>query len=236
MQTPAERHVIDTVARILGEPNVSRPARVLNIGAGTSLVLEEKLAHKGCEFTCDRLDIAPSEMSHPLIGQFFTCSVESMGQVESEAYDVAFSNYVLEHVDDLTSAASEIRRVLKPGAAYVASVPNPAAPEFLLARVTPLWFHRLLRGGSGWETRYSYRSISHLCAIFGTAGLAVDETAFYAVTSTYLARFPVVGWASTAYDRVVDAVGPRFLKGNVCLTFRKHDPGIPRLPAEHPGK
>ncbi len=89
-----------------------------------------------------------------------------MHPVKSNKYDAAFSNYVLEHVQNLNKAASEVYRVLKPGGIYVTSVPNPAAPEFLLSKLTPMWFHELIRREKAWHTHYSFRkpcSKSQIC-------------------------------------------------------------------------
>ena len=41
--------------------------------------------------------------------------------------------------------------MLAAGGSYIATVPNPRAPEILLARRTPLWFHRWVTGGAGWR-------------------------------------------------------------------------------------
>lgn len=88
-----------------------------------------------------------------------------MHPIKSREYNAAFSNYLLEHVRDLNKAASEIYRILKNGGIYVASVPNLTAPEFILAKLTPLWFHKIVRRGEAWETHYAFKNIKALGTI-----------------------------------------------------------------------
>ena len=67
-----------------------------------------------------------------------------MTLVGSNEYVASFANYVIEHVLDLRKAAREIHRVLRLSGISVASLPNTIAPEFLLAKRTPLWFHKMV--------------------------------------------------------------------------------------------
>src|SRR5262245_65948217 len=105
-----------------------------------------------------------------------------MAPVSSATYDAAFSNYLLEHVEDVRGAIGEIFRVLRPGGVYVASVPNPTALEFRLARWTPLWFHKLVRGHAVGEKYYSYRSIAGLVKLFENAGFLVRDVWHFSST------------------------------------------------------
>jgi SAM-dependent methyltransferase len=144
-----------------------------------------------------------------------------MTPVPSAAYDVAFSNYLLEHVRDVAAAAAELSRVLKPGGCFVTSVPNPTAPEFVLARWTPLWFHRLLLRRPVGEKHYSFRSIGHLRAIFERAGFRVRDVWHYSSTEDYLQRIRGLRVVARAYDRALMGLGAKRLLGNVCLVFDK---------------
>lgn len=198
-------------------------SRVLNIGAGAGDFIENFLAANGCSFTIDRLDVDDCRVEHPNVQACYRCSVENMDVVQSDCYDLAFANYVLEHVEDLSKAASEICRVLKPGGVFIATVPNTTAPEFIVARHTPLWFHRLVRGGSGWETHYSYGSIPELCAVLERAGLETVHLFQWSCVRSYLRRFPVLKQLAVFYDWCVSHIGWKRLMGDVCLASRKSD-------------
>ena len=132
MVTPAEQHLIKTLKTHLSgyDKKYGDTPRILNIGAGRSIVVENQVANSGFPFVCDRVDIENCQINSHLVGNCYQCSIEFMHHIKSNEYNAAFSNYVLEHVLDLHKAASEIYRVLKPGGIYVTSVPNPTAPEF----------------------------------------------------------------------------------------------------------
>jgi SAM-dependent methyltransferase len=142
-----------------------------------------------------------------------------MEGIEDGLYAAAFANYVLEHVADVRGAAREVHRVLRPGGVFVAAVPNPRAPEFLLARATPLAFHRRVRGDEAWPTHYAYRSIPGLVSTFEDAGFCTIEVAPFSFVEGYLARFGLLRPAARFYDRLVAAFRLRLCMGNVCAAF-----------------
>lgn len=220
MQTPAQSRLVAATAQYLRE-SVKRPARLLNMGAGKSVVLERSLADRGCSFICDRLDVDDCWADHPNVGNCYQCSAEHMDPLQSGAYDLVFSNYVLEHIGDLDSAISEIHRILKPGGLCVSSIPNPRSPEFAIARRTPLWFHRLVRGGTGWHTHYSYESIPALSERFRRVGMETVDVEYYPFIRQYLSRFLLLRWMGVLSDVLVGLIGWKALMGNVCFVARK---------------
>jgi len=223
MQTPAERQLITELKEIVSH---NPEARLLNIGAAKSLVIEQALYEDGRQpFHCDRLDIENSQVTHPVVENCYQASVEAMTDVRSGFYDAAFANYVLEHVANLSAAVLEISRILKPGGLFVLSTPNPAAPEFKLSHHTPLWFHQLIKGeGDGkraYETVYAYKNIADLIKIFEAHGFHCLRIMRISFTEGYLYRFPVINVLSRIYDKVVTKLKINFLMGNVCLVFQK---------------
>ncbi|EKE07655.1 MAG: hypothetical protein ACD_18C00023G0001, partial [uncultured bacterium] len=153
-------------------------------------------------------------------------SVESMPEVKTNDYKIAFSNYVFEHIENLEAASSEISRVLQSGGYFVVSSPNPSAPEFVLSKYTPTKFHQFMRGeddGDGahaHETHYAYKNIKDFIRNFDK-DFEVLEVKYWANTYGYLYKFPVFNILSKIYDVLVDLLHIRFLKGNVCIVFKK---------------
>jgi predicted SAM-dependent methyltransferase len=226
VQTPAEKRLIERLTRIIGDVHAKsgiRP-RILNIGAGKRLVIEDALSRSGCVFTCDRVDREDCRVDHPMVGTCWQCSMEAMTPVDSQRYAAAFANYVLEHIDDHRSAASEVFRVISGEGAFLAAVPNPTAPEFALARRTPLWFHRKVRGAESWETLYRYRSIEGLANTFESAGFETREISYYAFTQNYLARYAAARAVTGLYDRLISKLRSERLMGNVYIEFVKPAP------------
>ena len=75
-------------------------------------------------------------------------------------FDVAVSNYVVEHVRDPTMHLSEIHRVLKPGGAYVFRTPNLWHYVALVSLLTPHSFHVLAANPSPRPRRGAARSLA----------------------------------------------------------------------------
>ena len=215
----AERLMVRELDDLLSRSLSQTRRRLLNVGAGASVTIERRLKHLRPSDSIDRVDIEATQVEHPNCGRTWQCSVEHMPDVASSLYDAVFANFVLEHVRDLGSAASEIRRVLKPGGAFVATVPNTASPEFLVARHTPQAFHQFVRRGQAWDTAYSYRSVDELVAIFAEAGFQPHRRAFFPVVGRYLAGYPVLSTLGGLWDRLVSAAGITRLMGEVCLVL-----------------
>ena len=227
MQSHAERVLVARLCLFMQSGDVSE-YRLLNVGAGTNTILESIMASHGCRFVCDRLDVDDCNVVHPNVGKCVVIPAESMEGFECSSYDGAFSNYVLEHVTSIADTASQIARVLKPGGIYIASIPNPTAPEFLIARFTPLGFHRLIRRVTGhkevWETRYAYRSVGDLVRTFERAGLECTSIEHFGSMKLYLNGIPILSQLSTVYDCLLRWLRLRPLMGNVCVAFRKKTP------------
>jgi len=223
MQTPAEKFLIDQSISHL--KNKNQPVKIINIGAGKSFVIENYLSAAGLDFIVDRADIYECNMDNPHAGRRFICSAENMKEVKSAEYELAFSNYVLEHVPNLSLAAKEIFRIIKPGGVLAISVPNPQALEFFISRHTPLFFHQLIKGkakfSEAYETYYAYKNIAELVKTFEAAGFKTKEIKFYPFTIGYLFRFPVISLLSRIYDALISLTGIKVLMGQAGIVFKK---------------
>jgi SAM-dependent methyltransferase len=224
MQTPAEQFLIAEIIKKVSTPSFSslNVARLINIGANKSVVVEDALVQAGKFFDCDRVDVEDCSVFHAHVKHNFVASVELMPAVPSSSYDVAFANYVLEHVADISAAAKEIHRVLRVGGYFIVSTPNPTAPEFMLAKFTPHAFHQAVKGKEhAHETEYAYKNIMDLQHIFEQSGFVLESAFFRSFTYGYLNRFWIIGYMSKLYDACVNFLNFRFLMGNVALVFKK---------------
>jgi SAM-dependent methyltransferase len=228
MQTPAEAVLIERTCALLQTLDPTQRT-VLNVGAGQSTVIEDEILRRlgpDSGFGSDRLDIEDCEVAHPFVRRCFVQSVERMTQVPSSRYALVASNYVFEHVPDCRSALREVSRVLRPGGHFVFTVPNPSAPEFLVARRTPIWFHEEVKGrhegaSRSYPTFYDYDSLAGLARLGLASGLEVLETFQASFLWGYLARWPLLAVVGRTWDRVVDGLALRRLQGHVCMTMRK---------------
>lgn len=211
--------LIAELQRVVDDAPPERSLCLLNVGAGDSVTIERRLKGLRPDDRVDRVDVEPACVEHPHLGRTWCCPLEDMSEVSSDTYDAVFANFVLEHVSDLTSAAAEIRRVLRPSGLFVCSVPNTLAPEFLIARATPTWLHRAVRRQRVFETVYAYRSIGELERIFLTAGLRRTTATWFPDVGRYLHGRGLLHTAGRAYDYAVTTTNARVLMGEVCLTF-----------------
>src|SRR5665647_767280 len=123
----------------------------------------------------DRVDVDLRRVEHPRVGRQWEESIVRMPGVPDRHYDIAFANWVLEHVDDVGSMIREVARILRPGGVMVMTLPNPRAPEFRLAAHTPQWVHRALLPNS-FETHYAYGSISRVREYLEGSGMRMERS------------------------------------------------------------
>ncbi len=225
MQTPAEQYMIEVLRAYLRQIPDGKPAKLLNVGSGKSTVIEKELLRGEKPFVCDRVDIVRHVIDEPFTGECFHCSVESMDMVQTDSYDAVFSNYVLEHVGDVSSAVRELYRVAKPGGMCVLTVPNPTAPECRLAKHTPFWFHKIFQGPDAVETVYAFNDIGMLTRLFTDAGFVARDAGYWSFALGYLHRFALLCPFGKLYDTIVNAVQLKRFMNNVCLVFSKPQTG-----------
>lgn len=217
------RNLVETVAASVAP----RELVALNAGAGTSDALERVVSRSHPNIRFDRVDIVDSAVEHPAVRNTFRCSVENMSMVADNAYDVVVALWLLEHLRDLAAALSEFNRVLRPGGCFVATVPNPIAPEFLIARFTPTKVHRLLHT-CGFETHYSYGSVGALVELARRSGLETTEVVYSPDVASYLGNFvPWLAPVGRAYDHVVLRLRIQSLLGQCVVSMHKRQPRDP---------
>ena len=224
MQTEAEKHLIFLVQKILKSFSLKGwQPKMINLGAAKSTVVEDSIVDRGA-FVCDRCDIQECFVDKPYVGSSFICALEDMSPIADGSYDIAFANFVLEHVDNPEKAAREINRILKPGGELVLSLSNPQAPEFRLAGLTPTSFHQLFRAegrDEAYPVKYAYKNISNLLLLMSRAGLFPKEEKRFPATYSYLYRFPLINLFSFVYDSLLNKFNARYFMGHVVLYFSK---------------
>jgi len=225
MQTEAEKYLIAVLKKIL--KSLTAPIKIINLGAAHSVVIESFLRQDKIKFICDRTDIGDctvADKSLDFIGENFVCPLENLKPVPSASYDVAFANFVLEHVTEPIAAAAEMARIIKPNGQIILSLSNPQAPEFLLAKITPTSFHQLFREpdhDSAYPIKYAYRSVKNLIRCLEGAGLQLLEEKRFPAAYSYLYHFPILDKLGLWYDRLLIKNNWRALMGHVVLILRK---------------
>lgn len=198
---------------------------VLDIGAGAGERNSYNLKGK-----CKKIvgvDFDDRVAENPLLDQGIVMQDKTL-PVPDNTFDVAFSVYVLEHVDDAELFASEVARVLKPGGRFISMTPNRWHYVCLVASMTPHRFHEWFNRGRGrdeddtFPTCYRLNTGRAQKKHFGQAGLSPEEIAMIECEPKYLKFAAPAYLCGVAYERLVNATN--LLKGlrvNIVSTFRK---------------
>ncbi len=222
MQTEAEKYLIKIVRKILTKSN--QALKIINLGAAKSTVVENELLQEKKDFICDRADIEDCNVNEDYVERTYICPLEDLSLIDTAKYDLAFANFVLEHVSDPDKAAKEMARILKPSGEIVISLSNPKAPEFRLAKATPTWFHQLFRKAGhddAYPVKYAYKNINNFILSMALVGFEIKEKKYFPATYSYLHRYPVINLLSRAYDKIVVKGNWKNLMGHTVLHFRK---------------
>lgn len=224
MQTKAEKYLIQLIISIL--KNFTNLPYIINLGAAKSTVVENALIEENLKFIEDRCDLDNSAVNANYLRNVYTCSLEDMRDISSNRYDLAFSNFVFEHIIDTEKAILEIKRILKPKAKLVISLSNPNAPEFILAKYTPTKFHQLFRKqghDQAYPVKYSYKNINNLKRIFKENNFELIKEKRFAFTYGYLHHFFLLKYIALGYDQLLEFLKLEKIKSHVVLVLQKID-------------
>jgi SAM-dependent methyltransferase len=155
-----------------------------------------------------------------------------------DAFDLAVSSYVVEHVSDGVAHLREIHRVLKPGACYVFRTPNLFHYVALASRLTHHAFHlkaaNRLRGlapdqHDPWPTVYAMNTPGAVRRDAEATNLQVERLDLVEKEPSYGMLARPLFLAFMAYERVVNA-SPYFgpLRANMFVVLRKRGGAQPR--------
>jgi SAM-dependent methyltransferase len=149
------------------------------------------------------------------------------------AFDLVFSDWVVEHLAAPEAVASEIFRVLKSDGHFILRTGNVHHYSYALAARTPHWFHLMaanwLRGlpsesEDPYPTYYRMNTMRGVRRCLTRAGFVEEEISMVEAEPSYL-MFSVPSFLlGVAYERIVNSV--RFLSGlRACIfaSFRKPD-------------
>jgi SAM-dependent methyltransferase len=83
------------------------------------------------------IDVDPGAQHNPFVDEFHLIGADSTWPLDDASVDLAISDYVLEHVENVDLFFSECRRVIKPGGYLCMRTTNALSYFGLAARLTP---------------------------------------------------------------------------------------------------
>lgn len=132
---------------------------------------------------------------------------------DNDLFDLVFSDNVFEHVEFPESVFKEIYRVLKPGGLFIAKTPNKFHYMPIIARFTPLSFHKFynkLRGRDSvdtFPTFYRCNSKYDVKKYAFKAKFSDVSTSYWEGRPEYLRLSFITYIPGMLYERIVNATG-----------------------------
>jgi SAM-dependent methyltransferase len=202
-------------------------ARILEVGAGPTNSTSAFLASLG--------KVHGVDVDAEVLGNVHltSSSVIEQGRLPfpDASFDVAVSNYVVEHVDNATTHLAEIARVLVGGGRYIFRTPNLFHYVALVSRVTAHGTHKLLanrlrnlpsNNHEPWPTVYAMNTPGAVRRHARLAGLEVERLEMVEKEPSYGMFARPLFLAFMAYERLVNS-SDRFaaLRANMFVVLRK---------------
>ena len=129
-------------------------------------------------------------------------------------FDLAWSDYVLEHIEDPEIFMKEIFRILKPGASFFFRTPNKNHYVSLIARMTPHWFHELAanrargltdKAHDPYQTYHRLNSQNDISKYSDMTGFRTKELRHVEAEPSYLMFNAVPFLIGVLYERTVNS-------------------------------
>lgn len=186
--------------------------RVLNFGAGPETRNPTRIL-KGEVAEAVGADIDPVVLENTELDRGFLIR-DGRIPIEDGYFDVAFSDFVLEHVERPQEFLAEIHRLLKPGGKYYFRTPNRYHYVTAISALTPHAFHQRVANPSRgmaqdahepWPTFYRMNSRAQLTRLAREAGFADTELRMIEPDPSYLRFHAVPFLMGVAYERMVNA-------------------------------
>lgn len=187
--------------------HVGPAVRLLDLGAGAGIV--SQMNFKDLVAHAAGVDLDGRVCTNPFLHGGHLGSIESL-PFPDESFDVVVCDNVLEHLDQPARVFSEVRRVLRPGGVFLGKTPNRYHYMPLVARATPLWFHRFVNRARGrasidtFPTRYRANSRKDLARLAREGGLELVALQTVESRPEYLRMWPITYLVGHLYERLVN--------------------------------
>jgi ubiquinone/menaquinone biosynthesis C-methylase UbiE len=197
---------------------------LLEVGAGAGRITQ--LNFKGMVSTVYGIDPDPRILVNPCLDHAVVGYGESM-PFNNEQFDVIICNNVLEHLVDPVSFFREVNRVLKPEGVFITKTPNKHHYMPLIARLTPISFHKWYNRLRGREERdtfptvYKANSLRSQTLMAQAAGFGAPHVLFYEGRPEYLRLNVATYCCGIIYERVINYLKLDKLKTLMITTFYK---------------
>ena len=201
-----EDQILDRTYRALLRPDLC----VLDAGAGAGEIFPMDYRPLCREIV--GVDLDPRVVTNPTLTRGVVAPLDAL-PFPDRSFDLIFSRWVFEHLEDPAGVAGEFARVLRPGGRAVVVTPNRFHYMTVGASLTPLWVHRRFnallgrKGEDVFPTVYRANTRSALTSLFDAAGFETETLQQIECAPNYLVFHPLAFLGGVAYERLVNRFG-----------------------------
>jgi SAM-dependent methyltransferase len=186
--------------------------RVLNLGAGPA-TNDQQRCLKGEVSEVAGADIDPIVLENRELDSALLIK-DGRIAANDASFDLVYSDFVLEHVENPRQLLTEIYRLLVPGGVFLFRTPNKYHYVTMISSLTSQSFHEKVanpvRGLADdahdpWPTFYRMNTRSQLRKLAAAAGFVDVELRMTECEPSYLQFHPIPFLAGVAYERLVNA-------------------------------
>ena len=206
------------------EARLKSEYEILDIGASKN----SNHNYKGRVRRVVGVDVSEEVLTNPMLDEAYQCSVANM-PFEDSRFDLAYADYLFEHLPEPLKAAQEIYRVLKPNGRLIIRTPNLWHYAILISRFTPHRLHIFLRiklqgkqEEDTFKTYYQCNTQHQIKQIFEKAGFVLERLKMIEKEPSYLMKWNWTFMLGLFYERIVNSTewfGG--LRANIFAVFRK---------------
>lgn len=182
--------------------------QILDLGAGAGIV--SQMNFRGHVKKVCGVDVDPRVMQNPYVDEAHVADISQLPFADDE-FDVVIADNLLEHLAEPENTFSEVFRVLKREGVFLAKTPQKFHYVPLIARLTPLWFHKAVNRRRGraevntYPTLYRANSVKALRKLAQLAGLQIEKIDRVEGRPEYLRLYWPTYLIGVSYERFVNS-------------------------------
>lgn len=215
-----------TLFRNMVRSYLTRDSIVLDAGAGSGIGFQHDFRGKVRKVV--GLDVVDEVADNPFLDEWVKADI-CITPFDDCYFDVIFSTYVFEHIQNTAAMVKEIYRILKPGGVLVVRTPNLWHYTTTFSRYTPYWIHKLFRvhledaaTEDVFPTVYRINTKRKMTKLFKACNFEIDTIQMVERVPSYLMWSVPAFLLGVLYERVVNRFNfLSFFRANIFAVLRK---------------
>lgn len=203
---------------------------ILDVGCGNSSDLSKYLRREtNVDIEIHGIDVDEYAQENPDVDQVYIGSAEDM-PFKDNVYDMVFSQFLLEHVNNAHQTLRSMSRVIRPNGTLVITIPNPLSPESIATKYTPHSIHILFKkwiqkmpnaSRKTFPTKFDFKSVKNIKNILDGFGFSSVEIHYVAESYYRFRRRPILGRLSLLYTQFLSFLHLNKLQSSVVIVATK---------------